>query len=197
MEKKIHCLIWPELNNYTGKTKTIATFESERGVDLNDFLKTVNSFWSDLKTIILHITEKATKNSVNLDAWLDFELKDLSEQEIQALANGQDLNDKNKYKVKTYLLKSDDTNNFIWKKFTNYVLRAIEEKYKTDTKIAEVTSTIVDGFFGPLCDTFWQDETNSVPINRILPMKQMVANFFASAVKFLNSPTITGKIDAS
>lgn len=33
--------------------------------------------------------------------------------------------------------------------------------------------------------------------NCILSTKQMVANFFASAVKFLNSPTITGKIDAS
>ncbi|WP_343251250.1 hypothetical protein [Mycoplasma amphoriforme] len=88
MEKKIHCLIWPELNNYTGKTKTIAKFESERGADLNDFLKTLNSFWSDLKTITLHVAEKATKNSVNLGAWFDFELKDLSEQEIQALENG-------------------------------------------------------------------------------------------------------------
>lgn len=178
MEKKIHCLIWPELNNYTEKTKTIAKFASEQSVNLNDFLKTVNSFWGDLKTIILHVTEKETKNSVNLDAWFDFKLKNLSDQEIQALANGQDLNDKNKYKAKTYLLKSNDTDNFIWKKFTNYVLKAIEEKYKTDTKIAEVTSTIVDWFFGPLCDTFWQDETNFVPINCILPTKQMVANFF-------------------
>lgn len=28
IKKKIHCLIWSEINNYTGKTKTIAKFES-------------------------------------------------------------------------------------------------------------------------------------------------------------------------
>ncbi len=44
MEKKIQCLIWPELNDYTGKTRTIAKFENERGTDLKDFLNTVNSF---------------------------------------------------------------------------------------------------------------------------------------------------------
>lgn len=199
MEKTIKCLIWPELNDYTGKSKTIAQFTNEKGVAIDDFLEKVSKFWNDLKNWIVSSNKNADSLSTNLELWFSFELKELKESEIEKLVEGDQSENTSapKYQVKKYIIKNDETDDFNWKRFSTYARKYLEEniKLKKEKDLDTAMNIIADAFFGPVCDTFRQDYTNNVPVDHILPTKHMISSLFANAVKFVNSPTATEKIE--
>lgn len=189
-KNKIHCLIWPELNDYTGKSNTIGCFTSEDDMHIEDFVSKISSFWNDLSSWILHSNKSASNLGQNLKFWFSMVKKDLSESEIENLIKSES----DKYFVKNYIIKQDDLSNFTWKKFQDYVKKELTITLKVSEKdLTDTISCLSSSFYGPICDTFRQDETNNVSIIKILPSIQMINNFFNNAIKFINSSIVTDK----
>lgn len=186
---KISCLVWPELNDYTGKSETIACFTSEDEVDIEKFILKINNFWNDLSNWIINCN-KNISFSQNLKFWFSMEKLSLSEKELE-----QKMKEENeKYIIKNYVIKQDDLNNFDWKKFKENAKKELIENFKILEKdIIGYLSCLSNAFYGPICDTFRQDETNTVSIIKILPSHQMINTFFNEAIKFINSSVAVNK----
>lgn len=191
---KIHCLIWPELNDYTGKSNTIGCFTSEGDMDIDDFVLKISSFWNDLSNWILQTNKSASNNlGQNLKFWFSMIKKDLTESEIEKFIKSEN----DKYFVKNYIIKQNDLSNFNWKKFQEFSKKELSSVLKVGEKeINESISCLSSSFYGPICDTFRQDETNNVSIIKILPSTQMISNFFNNAIKFINSSVVVDKFTA-
>ncbi|BAC44294.1 hypothetical protein D8X55_04080 [Malacoplasma penetrans] len=186
---KISCLVWPELNDYTGKSETIACFTGEDEVDIEKFISKINIFWNDLSNWIINCN-KNISFSQNLKFWFSMEKLLLTEKQLEEkVKEGNE-----RYIIKNYVIKQDDLNNFSWKKFKETAKKELMENFKIKEKdLIEYLSCLSNSFYGPICDTFRQDETNTVSIIKILPSDQMINTLFNEAIKFINSSVVSNK----
>lgn len=185
---KMSCLIWPELNDYTGKSKTIACFTSEEDLDIEKFITKISKFWNDLSTWILNSNKNPTDLSQSLKFWFTIEKKQLSENDMEKLVQKEN----EKYILKNYIIKEEDLYDFSWKKFQEFAKKELESMRKSSS---DYMCALTNAFYGPICDTFRQDETGTVSIIKILPSKQMINAFFNQAIKFINSPVVVNKFN--
>ena len=189
MEKnKMSCLIWPELNDYTGKSKTIACFSSEEDLDIEKFITKISRFWNDLANWILASNKNPTDLSQSLKFWFTIEKKFLTESDMEALVQKEN----EKYILKNYVIKEEDLYDFGWKKFQEFAKKELESMRKSSP---DYISALSSAFYGPICDTFRQDETGTVSIIKILPSKQMITTLFDQAIKFISSPVVKNKFN--
>ena len=86
---KINCLIWPELNDYTGKSETIAYFSSEDDLDIVNFISNIHSFWNDLANWILNCNKNAADLSQSLKFWFSMQKLFLTENQIEKMINDE------------------------------------------------------------------------------------------------------------
>ncbi|MCF0217973.1 MAG: hypothetical protein HUJ42_02910 [Malacoplasma sp.] len=183
-ENKIDCLIWPELNDYTGKSKTIACFSSENDSNIDQYVSKIYEFWYDLTNWIIETNNKPTDLGMSLNFWFDMSKKKLSEKEIETLI--KKVNEK--YIMKNYIIKQNDLYDFSWKKFIEFTNKKLGQTVKKNKdNLQEYFCAVSTAFYGPVCDTFRQDETNTVSIIKILPSEQMVNALFLAAIKFISS----------